>query len=176
MILMVNFPLPPSVNEYLVPVASNRYGTDKRGRQFQKAHFVKSATHTNYLKACHEWRALHNLSFTRIQEYLLNLQHEAKSKREKFALRVDHYFAFEHSRLWTKNNLAEQIDADNRLKPCRDAIADLVGIDDKYFFSGYFEKVSAPTKAQEGTYIKIAQMVPRTLADIRAQLHQENLI
>lgn len=137
---------------------------------------VKTNVHRNYLQACYLWRAQHNNSFTRAQDELLRAQKEARDSLRHFALRVDCYFAFEHSRLWTQKNAPQTLDADNRLKPCRDALASLLGIDDKFFFSGYFEKVSAPTKSHEGTYIKITPMTPRNLAELHFQIKQETAL
>jgi Holliday junction resolvase RusA-like endonuclease len=88
---------------------------------------------------------------------------------------VDNYFALEDSRLWTVNNLPQQIDADNRLKPCRDALSTLLGIDDKHFFSGYFEKVSTNSKELECSAIRISLMTPRSLQDLREQIKAERM-
>lgn len=173
MIILYNFPLPPSVNEYLVPVVSNKYSFDKKGKPYRKAHFVKSDIHRNYLKRCQEWKFHNNLNWLEVQRRLQEIKKQAQDSRKQFALRMDHYFAFEKSRLWTVNNLAQQIDCDNRMKPCRDAVANLLDIDDKYFFSGFIEKVSAPTKEAECTIIKITLMTPRTLEQVQAQMKLE---
>lgn len=170
---LTNFPVPPSVNEYLVPVASNKYALDRRGKPYQKAHFVKSDIHRQYLQRCYEWRAYHNVSFGKIQAQLHAALMRSRAERKPFALRVDHYFAFEYDRIWTVNNIAQQLDVDNRLKPCRDALAELLGIDDKYFFSGYFEKLTTRSKELECSIIRISQATPRTLAEIKAMMRKE---
>jgi len=172
MIWLVNFPLPPSVNEYLMPVAG-RWATTKKGRVYQKGRWVKTQEHANYLKRCEKWSMIHNVSFVEIGEELRGMVRAARTAKKRIAFKVDTYFAFEDSRLWTVNNLPEQLDADNRLKPCRDALADLLKIDDKYFFSGFFEKVSAPSKDQECTFLRISVTSPRTIQDVRMQIKRE---
>ncbi len=172
MIWLMNFPLPPSVNDYLMPVAG-KLKMNKKGKLYRAGHFVKTPVHIEYRKLCNLWVLQHKRAFDEIQNHLLGRVHVAREKKQRIAFRVDHYFAFEESRIWTVNNLPERIDADNRVKPCRDAIADMLGIDDKYFFSGFFEKVSTNSKDSECTAIRISQMVPRTLQDLKQQMEQE---
>ncbi len=171
-IWLVNFPLPPSVNEYLMPIAAG-FGRTKTGKKYQKARFVKTEPHRVYMQKCLEWRLLHNTGFLQIRAEMQEKVRAARAAKEKIAFRVDTYFAFDDSRLWTVNNLPEQLDADNRLKPCRDALSKLLEIDDKYFFSGFFEKISADAKHLECTYIRISQAQPRTLQDLRMRIKAE---
>jgi Holliday junction resolvase RusA-like endonuclease len=171
-IWLVNFPLPPSVNEYLMPVAAG-WRTSKTGKRYQKARFVKTEPHTIYLEKCRAWRLLHNTAWTELRAELQGKVRAARAAKEKIAFRVDTFFAFEDSRLWTSGNLPQQLDADNRLKPCRDALAHLLEIDDKYFFSGFFEKVSAPSKPEECTFIRISACTPRTIQDLRMEIKRE---
>ncbi|CAB4149777.1 Crossover junction endodeoxyribonuclease, RusA-like [uncultured Caudovirales phage] len=173
MIWLVNFPLPPSVNEYLMPVAG-RWSIDKKGKSYRKGHFVKTKLHSDYLDRCKRWRMQHKTAWEKIQYELIHMQDLARLGRQPFALRVDCFFAFEHSRLWTQTGEVQSIDSDNRLKPCRDALAKLLGIDDKYFFSGFFEKVSTRSKELECSILRISQMTPRTLDDLKTQIKMEN--
>lgn len=172
MIWLLNFPLPPSVNEYLMPVPG-AWAVNKKGKTYRKGRFVKTEIHTNYVKRCWEWRYINRAAFDNAQAELVRQFQEAKLNKQKFALRVDCYFAFEHSRIWTVNNLAEQIDSDNRLKPCRDALSKLLGIDDKYFFSGFFEKVSTNSKELECSILRISLATPRTMDDVLKQIKLE---
>lgn len=171
-IWLMNFPLPPTVNEYLMPVAG-RWAVSKKGKRYQKGGFVKTKLHSDYLKRCYEWRALHNTGWQRIQEDLHARLESARRNGLRFALRVDTYFAFEESRLWTVNNLAQQIDADNRLKPCRDALSKLLGIDDKHFFGGFFEKITTHSKEYECSTLRITLMTPRTLEDLKTEIQRQ---
>ena len=59
----------------------------------------------------------------------------------------------------TAKSKYKRIDADNRLKPTRDAVAELMGIDDTVFFSGNIEKVIGET---ECSIIKMTKTRIRT--------------
>ncbi len=166
---LVNFPLPPSVNEYLIPIAGG-WATNKKGKKYQKGRWVKSEVHKLFTENCRKYAVLHNNSIERIKCEIHGLVDHARSQNLRIAFRVDTYFAFEDSRLWTVNNFAEQLDADNRVKPCRDAVSELLKLDDKYFFSGFYEKVTVPTKAEECSYVRITLTTPRTLNDLRSQM------
>lgn len=171
-IWLVNFPLPPSVNEYLMPVAGPT-ARNKKGKLYTTGRWVKTEPHKAYMRRCHEWRALHNAHWWKIQDELQGMVRAARAAKVRLAFQVDTYFAFEESRLWTVNGLPQRLDADNRLKPCRDALAELLGIDDKYFFSGFFEKVSTTSKDHECTFLRISQTQPRTLQDLRLTINAE---
>jgi len=45
-----------------------------------------------------------------------------------------------HERLYCKDGSIKKLDASNRCKPLEDAIADLIGIDDRFFFRVTVEK------------------------------------
>lgn len=172
LIWLVNFPLPPSVNEYLMPV-SGGLARNKKGKLYEKGRWVKTEPHRVYVKKCNEWAVLHNTAWVQIKDQIQGEVRAARAANKKFGFRVDAFFAFENSRLWTQENTPQRLDADNRLKPCRDALADLLGIDDKYFFSGSCEKVSTPSKDQECTFLRISPMTPRTLQDLKMQIKRE---
>ncbi len=66
-----------------------------------------------------------------------------------FIVSVDTYFIFPRSKIWTlptykKNpNAAKKIDASNRIKIAHDSIAEILGVDDSYFFCGWYEKIES---------------------------------
>lgn len=93
-----------------------------------------------------------------------------------YVLRVDTYFAFEHSRLWTEKMRPQQLDADNRRKPMQDEVGKLLEIDDKYFFSGFIEKVSCINKDFECSIVKISPVLARGLGQIVEMMNQEGSI
>lgn len=171
-IWLINFPLPPSVNEYLMPVAGP-LSRNRKGKLYQTGRFVKTEQHRIYRKMCFQWKMLNNLAWQKIQDELQNAVKTANQENKKIAFMVDTYFIFEDSRLWTKSNAPQRLDADNRLKPCRDALSELLSIDDKYFFGGFFEKLSTSEKDQECTYIRISQMTPRTLQNLKMEIKKE---
>lgn len=164
---LVNFPLPPSVNEYLMPVAGN-WAVNKNGKQYRKGRWVKTKVHTDYVNRCHHWRLINRAGFDQARDLITKEVDDARMLKLPIAYRVDCYFAFEYGRIWTKDNQPQEIDSDNRLKPCRDALAKILGIDDKYFFSGFFEKVTTNSKDSECTILKISRAEPRTLEQIQS--------
>lgn len=56
-------------------------------------------------------------------------------------LRVDTYFIFERSSIFTKKGEVKKKDHTNHIKLAHDALAKCLDIDDCYFFSGNCEKV-----------------------------------
>lgn len=155
-----------------MPVAGD-WSVNKKGKTYRKGRWVKTAEHTNYVKRCEKWALLHGSAFIQIRDEMISLVEDARQNKERLAFKVDTYFAFEDNRLWTVNNLPQQLDADNRLKPCRDALAKLLKIDDKYFFSGFFEKVSANKKDEECTIIRISLQKARTLQNLKMEIKTE---
>lgn len=170
-IWIVNFPLPPSVNEYLMPIAGPT-ARNKKGKLYKTGRFVKTEPHRIYRKMCEQWKTLNMLAFETIQKELHEKVERAKEEKKRIGFMVDTYFIFEESRIWTKENTPQRLDADNRLKPCRDALSEILGIDDKYFFSGFFEKLSTQEKDKECTIIRIRQMTPRTLQSLRMEIQR----
>lgn len=83
-----------------------------------------------------------------------------------YVVRLDTWFVFERSRIWTKDHQAQTLDADNRRKPLQDGLSNILDIDDKWFFSGNVEKVTCTSKDSECTIIRISPQRPRSLEDI----------
>lgn len=157
LIWLVNFPLPPSVNQLYQPF---------RGRM------VKTKHHRQYIDLCILWGRSNQKAVTDISMKLRHMKLEAEMQKVRFCLEVHCMFAFEQSRLFTVNNKNEQLDADNRLKPCLDGLKEVLGIDDKIYFRASSEKVTTYSKESECTIIKIAQMRPRTLAELYQEIMQ----
>lgn len=51
-------------------------------------------------------------------------------------LEIERIYYFSHSRIWTKLGRPKKIDTSNFIKALDDAIADIIGLDDSYFFKG----------------------------------------
>lgn len=169
MIWINGFPLPPSVNEYLMPVAGKVKINQKTGKPYRAGHFVKTPIHKQFMDDCYLWRLKNNAAFWQIHAAIHKHKQLVESRGEHFALRVDAFFVFHVERVFsTKNSLIERIDADNRLKPCRDALSNLLEIDDKHFFAGGCEKVTTQAKELECSILRISPMRPRTLEEIKA--------
>jgi hypothetical protein len=159
MIWLANFPLPPSVNDHLMPSG---------GRM------VKTKKHRQYTDLCYLWAAQNRNAFDPIKMRLERALRVAEEMKEPFALRVDAFIVFHHDRVFTANNLLWAIDANNRLKPLLDGLVHVLKIDDKHFFAGNCEKVTTQSKDQECAILRIDFMKPRTLEQIRLQMKRES--
>jgi Holliday junction resolvase RusA-like endonuclease len=168
-----NFPLPPSVNEYLLPVAG-KLKYNKFGKPYRQGHLTKSKVFKDYENRCQVWALQNKRSLQPIIDQLHDLKFKSEFIKQPFAIRADVYFAFEHSRLITVNNKVEQLDRDNRLKPLQDMLGKILGIDDKHVFSGICEKVTTTSRDLECAVIRMELMTPRTLDQVRAQMKQES--
>lgn len=152
----VNFPLPPSVNEYLMPVAT------RGGRP----RLVKTPIHREFMDRCHIWKIQNNSAVQTMRDHLREAILKSNQDGLRFALKVDAFFVFHVERLLAN-------DANNRLKPALDGLVEILGIDDKHFYSGLCEKVSTDSKDKECTILRISQMVPRTHKDILELIEHE---
>lgn len=170
-IWLTNFPLPPSVNEYLIPVIGKR--SSKNGKTYLKGRLVKSKIHSNYQELCQYW-ALQNRKFVSDASNALLIQKRTREiNKQPFALKIDCFFVFHSERIFTVNNKCEQIDTNNRIKPVLDALVKVIGIDDKHYFGGNCEKVTTNSKEFECSLIRISMMEPRTLDDIKMMIQTE---
>lgn len=166
MIWVKNFPLPPSVNEYLFAAVSKTQKVNKKGKAYYQGRLVKSQVHRNYTAECQWWAKLNLASWEPIRDQLQTLKKETEGRKQPFALRVDCYVAFHVERIFTVNFKCEPLDANNRLKPLLDGLVAILGIDDKHFFSGDCQKVYCETKELECTTLRISTMRPRSLTEI----------
>lgn len=166
MIWIKKFPLPPSVNEYLMPSIGKLKINKKTGKSYTSAGWIKTAVHRVFEEDCHIWRYKNLAEYKNILKAMDQIKEEYKQKGKHLILRIDICFVFHYSRVWTVGGGIKRIDADNRLKPCLDAISSLLGLDDAHFFSDSCEKVTATNKEDEGAYIKISTMEPRTVENI----------
>lgn len=147
-------PLPPTVNDYLIPVRNR---------------LVKTKTHADYDRQFSMW-VIRNL------DGINSMKHKIKlilNQREYKALRVDMYFCFHEPRLISKLGDIQKLDRDNRIKPATDQMHKLIGVDDKHIFAGNSEKVITQRKDEECLIVRISTMKPRTKQQILEQMSQE---
>lgn len=121
-ICLNNIPMSPSANRLLMPM---------RGR------LISTPQKRTWEKQVQLYRAKHILELNRINFFLKKYI----SSTEVPALRVDAFHCFPQKKLFTKQGHPKKIDANNRLKGTLDAVSNLIGIDDKYFFNGNCEKI-----------------------------------
>lgn len=157
-IYLLNFPLPPSENTRLIAI---------------KNRMIKSKVHVRYLELCHLWARQNQKGFDEIRNQLLDRMLECHQSGRHFSIRVDCYFIFEHDRIFTDKNVLQKLDADNRIKACLDGLSSILGIDDRHFFASSCEKLTTHSKESECSILKMTQMSPRTLEDLKKQIRTE---
>lgn len=128
MIMLKDLPLPPSINRSYQSVMRGNHSTIIATREL-------------------------NLFKAKMQSYRVRNLNKIKAHSEEikawisegFVLHFDLIVGLPHDQVFTKTKKAKskykRIDVDNRLKSIRDAVADILGIDDSIFFSGNTEKV-----------------------------------
>lgn len=160
MIWLVGMPLPPSVNEYLMPVMP---------RGGRKPRLVKTQIHRAYMDQCILYKRQHQTVIDRMTDKLNYMKSQADREKQPFALRVDAYFVFHVERI--KAN-----DANNRLKPALDGLVQVLSIDDRFYYAGNCEKVSTQSKDSECALIRISPMIPRTHQQLKDQIARETQV
>ena len=168
-----NFPLAPSVNNSLIPIAG-KLVRNKYGKLYRQGRMIKSNEAKVFDQMCHYWALQNSGNLSVIKNELKKIKMLAELKREPFALKVECFVVFEYGRIFTVNKKAEQLDADNRLKKTLDGLKIVLGIDDKTFFSSSCEKVTTHSKELECAMIRISLMRPRTREDIKAMMDLES--
>jgi Holliday junction resolvase RusA-like endonuclease len=101
------------------------------------------------------------------KEKLDKINREIEVYRDKgYPFRLDIYFAFAHSRLWTKDKRIKILDVNNFLKSAIDGLCKCICLDDKLFFSHFVEKVEVETLEEERIIFKLTPSSNRTLSKI----------
>ncbi len=150
-VILSGFPMPPQSN--------NLYVTDRRsGRRYPSGDLKK------FVRDMGDWRKV-NLQIANAARAAL----VAIDPANQLPIRVDRYFAFHRGRIVTLDGAPQRMDASNRIKAFDDCLAELVlGIDDKWVFSGYEEKVIAAPEEPESVMIVLTHMRLKTLAELEA--------
>ena len=151
-IVLVGFPLPPSFNEQHMP---------SRGR------LVKTRVAREYDAHVAHYQMRHH-------QKLLEIRNTLGPMMEHHALKVNFYFMFHKHRLFTKTKRADSwcksLDATNRIKSAQDAVARVLGIDDKFHFQHYVEKVACENSVSEQVVITLELARPREFAEVMQEL------
>lgn len=168
--IIASIPIPPSVNEYLMPVAG-KLKFNKFGKPYRVGHLTKTDVHKKFLAECFRLADLNAQSISKSRKQILDYLDECRRVRRKFALKIDIYLIFSHDRLFCKNGDTKQLDRDNRIKPATDAIAQILKIDDKHFFDGKIEKIYTADKEKEQAIAIITPFIPRDIQDLAAELN-----
>lgn len=124
--LLTKIPMPPSMNHAYATVEIE--GVHSR---------VKGAKMRAFERDMATW-ALANMSdLRRLREIV----------RNRF-IRIDADFWFERSAVLTKDGKPKRNDTSNRLKALHDQLAELLGVDDCWFWDGSYRRSILPVSAQ----------------------------
>jgi hypothetical protein len=147
---LLKFPLPHTVNSGFF-VRNNRISKSDKSRHFDQ--------HVAFFQLTH-YRQLAQIN--KALEDIL-----AKGSQ----IRVDTIFVFQKSRIIGKKHQVKAIDANNRIKPALDGLVKcLIGIDDKLFFAGYYEKVICEDPKDEQVIFTFSEHKMRTHDDVLKEL------
>lgn len=125
-----DLPIPPSVNA--------AYGTDFRTRRR-----FKTKDYTTFEGAIKHWCLINPRQLGLARDLTIRIQ-------KGHALQVDLYFSFPKEKILTKPTKQKpshpkRNDTSNRIKIAHDALAEVLGIDDCYFWQGKFHKKALNT-------------------------------
>lgn len=142
-ILIQNFPLPPSENK----LYRNVPGVGR----------VSTKELKDYKENVRVWALSNKQIIDATKDIIFS---EWNNDR---ALKIDCYFVLKHERIYTKDGRPKKLDASNFIKACHDQLALSLGIDDRYFFCGHFEKVSGEN---ECVIVFISVIDPMTSVEV----------
>lgn len=126
------------LEKFPMPISENKF----RGAFFDQTKQEMVHYSTGDLKAFkrigHEWR-LEHLRFC--QE--IRVWARTAVADQSHQIRIDCNFIFPKEKVWTKAGKIRKFDASNRIKPLHDVLADILDVDDCYFYPGVSEKIFA---------------------------------
>ena len=158
MIVIRNFPFPPSANEMY---ATNVHKYKKPdGKMGVKTSQRRSEVLENFYTQCDLFEKINKKNMDLIRSQIEKWIGQGRM------LGMDCYVVVEYDRVITKDGKPHQFDADNRRKALQDGICSILGIDDKYVFRGITEKVTCNRKDSECAIIKIYPMTPLNIMNL----------
>lgn len=144
LVLIEAFPMPPSVNALYIRRAPD-FGGARRGRGL-----MKSEVYNSYIRDVDQWARQACLVLPRTRVRL-----HAMLSADTILLEVHAKFYFHREAILTLTGSPKRNDTENRLKALFDQVARVLCIDDKLFWSGGFDKLPVPAKAQERVDIRV---------------------
>lgn len=168
MISIFNLPIPPSINRAYETTGRVVTKRNKQGKIYQGVATSRygSPELVHFKKQC---QSFYNLNYQKIDSYKPIIQSWID---QGYVVKVEAYVAFEHSRAWTLEHKAKQIDSSNRIKALEDGLAVMLDIDDKWNFLVSIEKVTCD-KDSEQCVVYLSPMKPRTLNDIKGLKYKQ---
>lgn len=134
MIQLKKFPLPPPSNQL--------YSNISRYRR------CKSKRYLDYEKECKAWTIKNQEQLSKARDLLCLLP-----KKNAALFSHKHFY---QRRILSKDGSVIKNDTSNRLKALEDVLSNILMIDDKYFWSGSYDKSPVTNKDQEGVDIEIS--------------------
>lgn len=125
MIQLLQMPMSISINASL----ANNPREGARGR-------IKTKAYLDYIKAVEHWR-LANLAAVNTARSEVRRQVGLGK-----VLHVSYLFVFDRGKIITQSGRPKRLDTSNRIKVLDDQLSALLLIDDSYFWSGHFTKMS----------------------------------
>lgn len=141
---------PPSLYVYLpsfpMPISANALYRPGRGRAVKK-----SEAYESYDAEVRAW----NLRNLRVTIPARAAMKEALAANKLLRLKVDTVFYFQPKKILCKDGTVKANDTSNRLKALHDALAYVLVINDKLFWSGSFDKECTPIASPEWVNVTI---------------------
>lgn len=121
------FPIPPSANEL--------YAFSR-----QAGRMIKTREYRNYEKAVYSWLTTNPEQIKGIREFLTDIGDSV--------IDISSHFHMPKKSIICLNGKPKRNDTSNRIKALHDALSSIIlGVDDRYFWSGTFNKVVADDKS-----------------------------
>lgn len=162
-----DFPMCPTVNALY---ASGRFQTNKN--KFAKPTFKSKRWKSDEYKVFETYAAQWAVKNTRLVKEIKLAAQDAIIRG--FQIRVDSYFVFPRAKIICKSkkllNAAKEIDASNYIKASHDLLAKIIQVDDRHFWSGYFEKVETLDTDRPKIVFTLSQFKPRNIDELYLQL------
>lgn len=166
MVTILDFPLPPSVNNYLMPVIG-KVKFNKFGKPYGSGRLVKTKEHKDYEAECQIWALRYQTGLRKLKEEILMAKRQAEANKQPYALKAEYFIMLHKDKVLGSGNQPSQTDTDNFLKPLQDNLFKILNIDDRYVFRAEPEKVYIDQPDQrECVIIRITSHEPRSSSQI----------
>lgn len=148
-----NIPMPPSSNHQYFATAFM-----KDGRPFGK--IAPSRELKTYVADFAAWAKREEVLLAKARKFI----REEILLKDKM-LKVDTYACFPGTSLWTLKSQAKKMDGTNRIKALHDCLAEVLQVDDSWFWQGSFEKLES-RKPDPWCFVTIKPWEPRGVQSI----------
>lgn len=147
---MIEFilPLPPSENELYRNVPGRGRAATRELREWKAKIALWILQHQNEVRQARAW---------------------IREQKQPLVIDIQASFVIHRPRLWCKKGNPKRLDASNRIKALHDAVAEILGVDDKHVWGGTFQKVECERLEDQCSLVKIELSDP---TEFRPRLFQ----